>query len=51
MKRYGHVAKAAVTGLTAVSLAILPVPASAQMAVFDSTNYAQNLLQAARALE
>jgi P-type conjugative transfer protein TrbJ len=40
-----------VTGLTAVSLAAVPVPASAQMPVFDSTNYAQNLLQAARALE
>lgn len=32
--------------------ALVPVaPASAQMAVFDGTNYAQNLLQAARALE
>lgn len=51
MKRYGHIAKAAVIGLTTLSLAILPVPASAQMAVIDSTNYAQNLLQAARALE
>lgn len=31
--------------------ALLPVaPATAQMAVFDGTNYAQNLLQAARAL-
>src|SRR4051794_38902322 len=51
MKSYAQIAKAAMTGLTVVSLAVLPVPASAQMAVFDSTNYAQNLLQAARALE
>ena len=32
--------------------AVVPIaPATAQMAVFDGTNYAQNLLQAARALE
>jgi P-type conjugative transfer protein TrbJ len=37
--------------MIAVSLASWPAPASAQMAVFDSANYAQNLLQAARALE
>ena len=51
MKSCAHVAKVAVTCLTAVSIALVPVPASAQMPVIDSTNYAQNLLQAARALE
>jgi P-type conjugative transfer protein TrbJ len=51
MKRCAHLSKAVVTGLAAVSVALLPVPAWAQMTVFDSTNYAQNLLQAARALE
>jgi P-type conjugative transfer protein TrbJ len=51
MKKCARLAKVAIAGLTAMSLAVLPVPASAQMPVFDSTNYAQNLLQAARALE
>jgi P-type conjugative transfer protein TrbJ len=51
MKSYARLAKVTITGLTALSLAVMPIPASAQMAVFDSTNYAQNLLQAARALE
>ena len=51
MKSYGQLAKVAITGLTGASLALLPVPASAQIPVFDSTNYAQNMLQAARALE
>lgn len=38
------------TGLGATTL--LPLgPAAAQLAVFDGTNYAQNLLQAARALD
>lgn len=37
--------------LVAVAMGIGPVaPASAQIAVFDGSNYAQNLLQAARAL-
>jgi P-type conjugative transfer protein TrbJ len=44
-----------IAGSVAVALCgtgLVPVaPASAQMAVFDGTNYAQNLLQAARALE
>jgi P-type conjugative transfer protein TrbJ len=43
-----------VAALTAVTLgtAALPFePAAAQLSVFDPTNYAQNLLQAARALE
>lgn len=41
-------------GLLSTALVIalvVPAPAAAQMAVFDSTNYAQNILQAARALE
>src|SRR6185437_3047754 len=37
------------TGLGATSV-LAPSPAAAQLAVFDGTNYAQNLLQAARAL-
>jgi len=36
---------------TAVSIGVLIMPAEAQMAVFDGSNYAQNLLQAARALQ
>ena len=43
-----------IAALTSVTLgaAALPLqPASAQLSVFDPTNYAQNLLQAARALE
>ena len=36
---------------TGAALALPVMPAAAQMAVVDSTNYAQNLLQAARALE
>ena len=51
MKSYAHLVKVAMSGLTVLSLAVMPSPASAQMAVFDSTNYAENLLQAARALE
>src|SRR5689334_7406904 len=51
MKSGAHVGRIAFTSLTAVSIAILPIPASAQMPVVDTTNYAQNLLQAARALE
>jgi P-type conjugative transfer protein TrbJ len=37
-------------GASVLSLA-LAVPASAQLAVYDPTNYAQNVLQAARALQ
>ncbi|MGN6517461.1 MAG: P-type conjugative transfer protein TrbJ [Rhizomicrobium sp.] len=36
---------------TAVSVGVLIMPAAAQMAVFDGSNYAQNVLQAARALQ
>ena len=43
---------AAATALAVGGTAALPLaPASAQMPVFDTTNYAQNLLQAARALD
>jgi P-type conjugative transfer protein TrbJ len=44
-------ALAAAAALSIGGAAALPSPAPAQMAVFDTTNYAQNLLQAARALE
>ncbi|WP_246691188.1 MULTISPECIES: P-type conjugative transfer protein TrbJ [unclassified Mesorhizobium] len=40
----------AVTGVIAVTIALSSAPASA-LIVFDPTNYSQNLLQAARALE
>lgn len=36
---------------TAISVGVVIMPAQAQMAVFDASNYAQNLLQAARALQ
>jgi P-type conjugative transfer protein TrbJ len=36
---------------TAVSVGTVIMPARAQMAVFDGANYAQNILQAARALQ
>lgn len=43
---------AATSALTfGTSLALAPSPAAAAMPVFDATNYSQNLLQAARALE
>ena len=39
-------------GISLVGIALVPTaPASASMPVFDTTNYAQNLVQAARALE
>jgi P-type conjugative transfer protein TrbJ len=47
----GRHALAAAAALSIGGAAALPSPAPAQMAVFDTTNYAQNLLQAARALE
>ena len=37
-----------VTGVAALSIATLGVPARAQWIVFDPTNYAQNILTAAR---
>jgi P-type conjugative transfer protein TrbJ len=45
-------ARAALLALSAAGLLTIPAaPAAAGMPVFDPTNYAQNLLQAARALE
>jgi P-type conjugative transfer protein TrbJ len=44
---FGAFVSVAWCGTAAIPIA----PAAAQMAVFDGTNYAQNLLQAARALE
>jgi len=51
MKAFALALRAALlaTGLGATSV-LAPSPATAQLAVFDGTNYAQNLLQAARAL-
>jgi len=43
---FGLLVSTALCGTVAIPIA----PATAQMAVFDGTNYAQNLLQAARAL-
>lgn len=41
----------AAAGLSLAGTALLPVQAAVAMPVFDATNYAQNLLQAGRALE
>jgi P-type conjugative transfer protein TrbJ len=38
-------------GTAAVILALATVPAAGQMVVYDPSNYAQNVLQAARALQ
>jgi P-type conjugative transfer protein TrbJ len=51
MKKHARIARTAISSLTALAIAALPAPAPAQMPVFDSANYTQNLLQAARALE
>ena len=46
------IALAAVAAMSTIAMVTLPVaPAAAAMPVFDTTNYAQNILQAARALE
>jgi type IV secretion system protein TrbJ len=42
---------AATWSLSLTGALVAPTPACAQMPVFDATNYAQNLLQASRALE
>jgi P-type conjugative transfer protein TrbJ len=48
----GRIARAAASALAAGSiLCAASTPAAAQIAVLDTTNYTQNLLQAARALE
>lgn len=41
----------AIAGMLAVPLVALPLPASAQWAVFDSANFSQNVLTAARELQ
>jgi type IV secretion system protein TrbJ len=43
--------RAALIGAACLLLAMAPMPASAQMLVYDPSNYAQNALQAARALQ
>lgn len=49
MKR--HIAHRLLAAALPLAVLVAPVPAAAAMPVFDATNYAQNLLQAARALE
>jgi P-type conjugative transfer protein TrbJ len=52
MKAFHAAFRVAATALSLGGSVALPMaPAAAQMPVFDTTNYAQNLLQAARALE
>src|SRR5947207_14715368 len=41
----------ATAGVIAVEVFVCPEPASAQLVVFDTNNYAQNVLTAARALQ
>ena len=43
--------KSFAAGLTVLALALAPSPTANAITVFDPTNYAQNILQAARALE
>jgi len=51
MKAFSLALRALLLATAAAPAALLPIqPAAAQLAVFDGTNYAQNLLQAARAL-
>ena len=45
------VRRAALTGVAGVALAFASAPAQGQMVVYDPSNYAQNVLQAARALQ
>ncbi len=52
MKRFHGALSGALLATSIGASVLLPVePVAAQMPVFDTTNYAQNLLQAARALE
>jgi len=43
--------RVALINATFVALVLVPVPATGQMLVYDPSNYAQNVLQAARALQ
>jgi type IV secretion system protein TrbJ len=43
--------RVALIGTTFVTLSLAPLPARAQVLVYDPSNYAQNVLQAARALQ
>jgi P-type conjugative transfer protein TrbJ len=43
--------RAALIGTALITLALVPAPAHGQMLVYDPSNYAQNVLQAARALQ
>lgn len=51
MNRSTRHSRLAFSSLAAVAALLLSTPAAAAMPVFDATNYSQNLLQAARALE
>jgi type IV secretion system protein TrbJ len=46
-----HLRAAALAGAAFISISALISPAHAQWIVFDPTNYSQNVLTAARALE
>lgn len=50
MSRYACLRRALATGALSIGIAFVAVPASAQI-VFDPSNYAQNVLTAARSLE
>jgi P-type conjugative transfer protein TrbJ len=43
--------RASLIGVALVTLALVPAPAHGQMLVYDPSNYAQNVIQAARALQ
>ena len=51
MTKLAHCVTIGLAGVAVIPLALVPAPAAAQIAVFDGSNYAQNILQAARALE
>lgn len=48
---FRHLRKAALAGAAALSLGFVTAPAQAQWTVFDPSNYAQNVLTAARSLQ
>jgi P-type conjugative transfer protein TrbJ len=49
--RLRHLGRAVLFGAAFVTFAFAPAPADGQMLVYDPSNYAQNVLQAARALQ